>query len=91
MTSIHITRTHRLDRETIHNKVQQLADKLAKDLSVEYKWEKDRLVFKRSGASGVIRIGEQELEIEVKLGLMLRPLKGSIEKSITEYLDQRLS
>ena len=91
MTDIHIKRTHRLDRETVHNKVQQLADKLAEDLSVEYKWEKDRLVFKRSGASGVIRIGEQEVEIEVKLGLMLKPLKGSIEKSITEYLDQKLS
>lgn len=91
MTSIHITRTHQLDEETVRGRVQELADKLTKELSAEYTWEKDRLVFKRRGASGVVRIGEQELEVEVKLSLMLTPLKGTIEKTITEYLDQRLS
>ena len=90
MANIHIKKNHRLDPETIHNKVQELADKLAKDLSAEYKWEKNNLVFKRSGASGIVRIGEQQVEVEVKLGLMLSPLKGSIEKSITEYLDKKL-
>jgi hypothetical protein len=38
-----------------------------------------------------VRIGDQELEIEVKLGMMLRPLKGTIEKTITDYLEQRLT
>ena len=80
MANIHIKKNHRLE----------LADKLAKDLSAEYKWEKNNLVFKRSGASGIVRIGEQQVEVEVKLGLMLSPLKGSIEKSITEYLDKKL-
>lgn len=91
MTTIHITRSHQLDRETVRANVQELADRLAEKLSAEYRWEKDRLIFKRSGASGLIRIGNHELEIEVKLGMLLSPLKGSIEKSITDYLDQRLT
>jgi putative polyhydroxyalkanoate system protein len=91
MATIHITRSHQLDQETIHQKVEELANTLVEKLSAEYHWEQDRLVFKRSGANGFVRIGNQELEVEVKLGMMLRPLKGTIEKTIAEYLYQRLT
>ncbi len=64
---------------------------LAEKLSAEYQWEKDRLVFKRSGANGFVRIGNQEVEVEVKLGMLLRPLKGTIEKTISDYLEERLA
>ena len=90
MTSIHITRPHQLDQATVRNKVQELADTLVEKLSAEYQWDQDRLVFKRIGATGFVRIGDQEVEVEINLGLILRPLKGTIEKTITEYLDQRL-
>lgn len=91
MAIIHITRYHHLDQATVRANVQELAETLVEKLSAEYKWEKDRLIFKRSGASGFVRIGDQELEVEVKLGMLLSPLKGSIESTITEYLDQRLA
>lgn len=91
MATIHITRAHQLDPETVRDKVQELANTLEDKLSAEYLWEQDRLVFKRTGANGFIRIGDQELEVEVKLGMMLRPLKGTIEKTITEYLDKQLT
>lgn len=91
MTIIHIIRAHQLDQETVRAKVQELADSLVKKLSAEYQWNNDRLVFKRSGASGFVRLGDQEVEVEIKLGMLLTPLKGNIEKTITEYLDQRLA
>ncbi len=91
MATIHITRSHQLDQETARNKVQELADTLVEKLSAQYQWEQDRLVFNRPGADGYVRIGKHELEVTIKLGLMLRPLKGTIEKTVTEYLDQRLS
>lgn len=91
MATIHITRSHQLDEETVRDKVQELANALVEKLSAEYQWEKDRLVFNRSGANGFVRIGDQEVEVEIKLGMMLRPLKGTIEKTITDYLDQRLT
>lgn len=91
MATIHITRSHQLDPETVRSKVQELANTLVEKLSAEYQWEQDRLVFNRSGANGFVRIGDQELEVEVKIGMMLRPLKGTIEKTITEYLDQQLA
>ena len=91
MATIHITRSHHLDPDVVRDRVQELADKLSEELSAKYTWEKDRLVFKRSGANGYVRLGEQELEVEVKLGMLLSPLKGTIEKTITDYLDQRLT
>lgn len=90
MATIHITKTHQLDHEAVRANVQELADTLADKLSAEYRWENDRLVFKRSGASGFVRLGDQEVEVEIKLGILLTPLKGNIEKTITEYLEQRL-
>lgn len=91
MATIHITRSHQLDQETVRSKVQELANILAEKLSAEYQWEQDRLVFRRSGANGFIRIGDQELEVEIKLAMMLSPLKGMIEKTISEHLDQQLT
>ncbi len=91
MAIIHITRSHSLDEASVRASVQELADTLVEKLSANYHWNKDRLVFNRSGASGYVRIGEQEVEVEVKLGMLLAPLKRSIEKTISDYLEQRLN
>ena len=90
MATIHIKRAHQLDNESVRKEIQNLADKLSEDLSATYNWEGDRLVFKRSGANGHIDIAEGEVDIEIKLNMMLTPLKGTIEKTVTSYLDERL-
>ena len=91
MATIHIKRAHHLDHETVRKEVQNLADKLSKDLSAKYNWEGDRLVFKRSGASGHIDVGESEVDIEIKLSVVLTPLKGTVERTVKDYLDERLA
>lgn len=91
VATIHITKSHQLDQQAVRDNVQDLADMLVEKLAADYRWEKDRLVFKRSGASGFVRIGDQEVEVQVKLGMLLTPLKGTIEKSIKDYLEQRLT
>ncbi|MGD2053644.1 MAG: polyhydroxyalkanoic acid system family protein [Gammaproteobacteria bacterium] len=90
MATIHIKKAHAVDHETVKQEVQNLADKLSKELSADYQWEGDRLVFKRKGASGHIDISETEVDIEIKLGMVLTPLKGAIEKTVTSYLDEHL-
>ena len=91
MATIHIKKEHHKDNETVRTEVQNLAIKLSKKLSFEYSWEGDRLVFKRSGAIGHIDIGEGEVDIKIKLNMVLTPLKGKIEKTVTSYLDERLN
>lgn len=91
MATIHINRAHEMDHATVKKSIQELAEKLSEELSADYSWEKDRLVFKRSGATGFINIGKHEVEVEIKLNLLLSPMKGTIEKTVTSYLDERLS
>lgn len=90
MAKVYIKRTHSLDQQHIRQQVQNLADKLTGELGVTCQWQGERLHFERSGAKGNILIGDDYLEFEIKLGMLLAPLKGKVEKSVTEYLDEHL-
>ena len=90
MASVKIKRKHQLDKDQVRIEVQKLAEKLGKELSANYQWQGDRLEFKRSGASGHIDIGDGMLDIEIKLNMLLSPLKSTIEKTVNDYLDESL-
>ncbi|MGB5277882.1 MAG: polyhydroxyalkanoic acid system family protein [Gammaproteobacteria bacterium] len=91
MATIHIHKKHHLDNAAVRQEVQNLADKLSKDLSAKYTWEGDRLVFKRSGANGHIDIADGAVDVEIKLSMVLTPLKGKIEQTVNNYLNERLA
>jgi putative polyhydroxyalkanoate system protein len=91
MAEIHIKRPHHLGREDAHAEVEKLARSLQSELQATYRWSGDRLLFERSGASGSIAVGDDYLEIDVKLSLLLTPLKGKIEESIRKKLDLALA
>ena len=90
MATNHIKREHHLHHQQLRDEIQALAERLSEELAATYCWEEQRLVFKRSGADGCITIGDGEVDIEIRLGLALTPLKKKIEQSLTRYLDQRL-
>ena len=90
MATVKITRKHQLERDKVRDEIQSLAEKLSKELSANYQWQGDRLEFKRSGANGHIDIGDAEVDIEIKLNMLLSPLKSTIEKTVNDYLDERL-
>jgi putative polyhydroxyalkanoate system protein len=88
--SIHIKRCHGTAREDAKARVTQIAERLRSHLSARYRWEGDTLRFERSGAKGEIRIDDQDVEIRVELGLLLRPLEAGIRASIEEQLAEVL-
>jgi putative polyhydroxyalkanoate system protein len=92
MTNIHLKRNHNLDRDDARAKVEELAESLKDKLGAEYHWDGDTLRFQRTGASGFIDVSrEGVVEVDVKLGLVLRPMKGVIEKSISEGFETALA
>ena len=91
MARIQIKKNHRLDRDQVRAEVERLAQGLASELSASYSWEGDRLVFSRSGANGFIDIDDSALAIDIKLGMLLTPLKSTIESKINAYLDDALA
>lgn len=74
-----------------HDKARLAAEKMAKRLQKEfdldYEWDGDVLVFERSGVNGELTVAPKYVEMEVKLGFLLRMMKPTIEKHINENLD----
>lgn len=91
MATIKVKRQHQLEPQKARKTVEQLAKKLQKELEAEYHWEGSSLVFSRSGASGHIDVGDKEVQVEVKLSMLLGPLKGKIQKTIEDEIDQFLT
>lgn len=91
MADIQIKRKHALDREQAKAKVEAIARDLKTKLGAEYHWEGDCLCFQRSGASGVIDVKNEVVEVNVKLGMFLKPMKSVIENSINNGFDAALT
>ena len=71
-------------------KAEALAQRLACEYDVKYRWSGDTLEFKRSGADGTIAVGDDSVRVELKLGLLLSALGGTIKREIEQTLDKHL-
>ena len=91
MATIFIQRKHSLAPNELRRHVDALAEDLQRKLSAKYHWEGDTLHFSRTGASGTITLDPERLEIQVELGLLLRPFTNAVEQSVNEYLDEYLA
>lgn len=91
MAVIKLQRDHSLGLEAARERVEGIASQLHEQLDAEYHWEGDTLKFSRSGASGHILVSDSAVEIEVKLGMLLSALKGTVESTLNEELNKRLA
>lgn len=90
MSRIHIQRSHHLPQRRVMQDVDELAGVLQEQLDAECHWQDDILTFERRGASGRIQVADDLIDIEIRLSALLRPLKGRIETTINQYLDEHL-
>ena len=90
MARIKVERSHNLGREAAREKAEQLAERLAREYDVRYRWNGDCLEFKRSGADGRIDVAEDSVKVQLNLGLLLSAMSGSIKREIEEVLDKNL-
>ena len=91
MAVIRVKRNHKLGAREVRAAVDKVAQKLRKELDADCRWVGSSLQFTRSGASGQIDVNDEELEVNINLGMVLSPLKRKIEKSIEEEIDQHLT
>ena len=91
MSIIHIKQQHALGREETRQRVEGIAKDLKKEYRINYSWKGDQLQFKRSGATGFLGLGDGVVEVKIKLGLILAPLKGKIEAAIKKNMAKELS
>lgn len=87
MANIHIRHQHQLTQGEARALMEQIAQDLKNKLKAEYHLKGDSLRFRRAGASGSVDLGEGFVEVKIKLGLVLAPMRGKIEKSIRQNID----
>ena len=88
MADIYIRRDHGLDLDEAHDLMDEVADELARKLNIRYHKDGDTLLFRRSGATGSIRLSESEIVIEASLGMMLRTMRPVLVAAIENKLDE---
>ena len=88
MALIHIEREHHLTREQARAKVEEFAQNLQDEFKIKHAWDGDVMRFKRSGAAGMIAVDDKTVDVKIKLGIALRPMRGKIEKAIHKSLDK---
>lgn len=91
MAVIRIKRNHRLPRSDLRVQIESLAHEIEEKLQARCRWEGDTAHFSRSGASGSIKLDDDEIAVEIALGLALTPLKSRVERTVNERLDQMLA
>ncbi|MCY1294152.1 putative polyhydroxyalkanoic acid system protein [compost metagenome] len=90
MARINVERSHSLGRTAAREKAEQLAERLAREYDVRYRWNGDTLEFKRSGADGRIEVSDDSVRVELNLGLLLSAMSGTIKREIERTLDEKL-
>jgi putative polyhydroxyalkanoate system protein len=91
MADIKVERAHDLGIKGAKSAADQMVDKLDRQFGLTCRWEGHTLHFDRPGVAGMMVITEIDMVIEVRLGFLLKAMKGPIERAVHEQIDQVLT
>lgn len=88
MADIRIARPHGLPLSRAKAAAQSAADDLVREYAITWHWQGDTLHFKRSGVQGRIDVSPSQIALEIRLGLLLKGFKRTIEDSVSKRFDE---
>jgi len=91
MSVIRLSRCHQLDQADQEAALERLAAHLDDTLGASVSREAQTIQFDGKGFSGTVTLDADRVVGEVRLGLMMRPLKGVITREIEAGLDHYLA
>ena len=91
MSEIRYKREHHLSIKEAKKIAQKAADELGREYDLVSEWEGDTLHFHRSGVDGHMHVTPHYIDLNVKLGFLLRPFKSAFEHHIERNLDALLA
>ena len=80
-----------MSHEQARQRLEEIASDSKKAYKIDYAWKGDRLQFKRSGVTGHIDLQDDLVDLSIKLGMLLTPMKASIQKTIKRDIAGKLS
>ena len=90
MARISVERTHSLGLEAAREKARPLVEKLASQYGLTPTWAGDTVKLKRSGVNGTLLISDNNVKVDVELGLLMSAMSGTIKSEIEKALDKAL-
>ncbi len=92
MSEISINQPHNKSLDEIRELIYQVADKLEQRYELKAHWISDtELKLHRHGVTGMITLLEEEVVVRIKLGMMMRPLRGTIHKAVANAMSENLA
>jgi putative polyhydroxyalkanoate system protein len=88
MADIDLIRPHSLPIAEARARVQKTADELAIEHDLSSEWSGNILRFDRTGLHGEMHVTPSEVRLQVNLGFLLKPLKGTFLSEIERKLDR---
>jgi putative polyhydroxyalkanoate system protein len=90
MSDIDIEREHKLGREEARKRLNEMEEKLKERYGVKLAWRGDGADVKGTGVTGTIAIADAKVSINLKLGLLVKPLSSKIREAMERQLDKAL-
>ncbi|MDN5940156.1 MAG: polyhydroxyalkanoic acid system family protein [Salinisphaera sp.] len=91
MSLIDIRHRHTLNAQAARALVDDMAASLAHKYSTTHTWHEDTLTFKRPGVDGSIVLDGDEVRVRARLGMLLAPMRPTIEREIQRLLADRFT
>lgn len=91
MADISMKRTHALPPQEVQARIEKLAGKLADRLGGTWCWEGKEAVCEAKGAKARVGYDESSISMDVKLPMLLKPMRGRLEAKIDEYFNEYFS
>jgi putative polyhydroxyalkanoate system protein len=92
MTTIHFKKDFTMGQDEVRAGIDKLGLGLQKDHGLKYHWENDhRAVFHHKAAKGHVVIKGNEIELELKLGLMYAAMAPIVKNRIAALADKYIS
>lgn len=90
MSNIKISRENPFSMEDAKQRLDAFSENMANNIGVKTQWAGDQLKFDGKGAKGAITVSENTIDVDIKLGMLLKPLSGKISSKVEEALDSAI-
>ena len=93
LSTIQVNRQHPLGLAGVRLAAEAIAQDMSEEYQLDCEWEDEeetRLLFRGAGVNGFLCLTDTNLHLEVRLSLMLLPVRSVLEQEILEYVDHRL-
>ena len=91
MSTIRVSRSFTQDIETVREAAEELAQELASNYGIRYSWQGNTASVSGKGVKGSLQLSDNELLVEMKLGMLASAFAPQLRKAVDDYLDKYLA